>query len=112
VLLAAVLHFHQAPAARQIAAAYASWMPPGSVMVISCGHTDDATLSDQAQQQYTAATWRNHSRADMASFFAGLEMVPPGLAVAHAWRGGMATVPGKPAGPAYVLGGVAIKPRQ
>jgi hypothetical protein len=30
---------------------------------ISCGHTDDATLSDKAQQQYTAATWRNHSRA-------------------------------------------------
>jgi hypothetical protein len=111
VLLAAVLHFYDAPTARKIAAGYASWMPPGSVMVISCGHTDDATLADRAQEQYTATTWRNHSREDIGSFFAGLEMVPPGLALAHAWRGGMTGLPDKPAGPAYVLAGVASKPR-
>jgi hypothetical protein len=43
--------------------AYTSRMTPGSVMVISRGHTDDATLSDKAQQRYTAAIRRNHSRA-------------------------------------------------
>jgi hypothetical protein len=110
VILAAVLHFYEAPAAREIAAAYVSWMPPGSVMVISCGHSDDAALADSAQEQYTATTWRNHSREDIESFFAGLPLVPPGLAQARAWRGGMTGVPGKPAAPAYVLGGVATKP--
>lgn len=110
VILAAVLHFYDTRAARQIAAGYVSWMPPGSVLVISCGHSDDAALSDRVQEQYTAATWHNHSREDMESFFAGLEVVPPGLALAHAWRGGMTGLPERPAGPAYVLGGVAVKP--
>jgi hypothetical protein len=111
VIMAAVLHFYDAPAAREIAAGYVSAMTPGSVMVISCGHSDDAILADRAQEQYTATTWRNHSREDIGSFFAGLEMVPPGLALAHAWRGGMTGLPDRPAGPAYVLGGVAVKPR-
>jgi len=110
VILAAVLHFYDAPTAREIAAGYVAQMTPGSVMVVSCGHTDDAVLSDKAQEGYTAATWRNHSRDDIVSFFAGLEIVPPGLAQAHAWRGGMTEQPDKPAGPAYVLGGVATKP--
>jgi hypothetical protein len=109
VLLAAVLHFFDSRAARQIAAGYVSRMSPGSVLVISCGHSDDAALSDEVQKEYTAATWYNHSREDIASFFAGLEMVPPGLALARAWRGGMAEVPEKPTGPGYVLGGIAIK---
>jgi hypothetical protein len=110
VILAAVLHFYDAPTAREIAGAYASWMPAGSVLVISCGHTDDSDLADKATEEYTASTWRNHSRADIASFFGELEMVPPGLALAHAWRGGMTEVPDRAAGAAYVLGGVAIKP--
>ena len=45
----------------------------------------------------------------MLSFLGGLDVIPPGLALADAWRAGMASVPDRPPGPAYVLGGVAVK---
>jgi hypothetical protein len=46
----------------------------------------------------------------MRSFFGPLRMVPSGLAVAQAWRGGVAEVPDRPPGPAYVLAAVGVKP--
>ena len=39
--------------------------------------------------EYTAATWHNHSPADVVSFFAGLELVGPGVTEAQTWRAWM-----------------------
>lgn len=61
------------------------------------------------RENYTAATTYNHTRDELRSFFGGLRLVPPGLALAGTWRGGMARVPGRPAGPAYVLAAVGVK---
>jgi O-methyltransferase involved in polyketide biosynthesis len=109
VILALVLHFLDAGQAREVAAGYAALAAPGSVLVISAGRNDDPQMWAQVREQYTAGVLHNHGRDELLSFFGGLDLVPPGLALAHAWRGGMTEVPGSPAGPAYVLGGVAVK---
>jgi SAM-dependent methyltransferase len=109
VILALVLHFFDSERARRVAAAYASRVAPGSVFIISVGRNDDPQMWAQVRENYTAAVLNNHGRDEVLSFLRGLDVVPPGLALAHAWRAGMLTVPDKPPGPAYVLGAVAVK---
>ncbi|HEV3382700.1 MAG TPA: SAM-dependent methyltransferase [Trebonia sp.] len=109
VLLAMVLHFYDPVMARRLAEGYASRLAPGSVLAISCGRNDDPDMWRQMRQNYTAATTYNHTRDELRSFFGALEMVPPGLALARTWRGGMTDVPNRPSGPAYVLAAVGVK---
>jgi O-methyltransferase involved in polyketide biosynthesis len=109
LIFALVLHFLDAGQARRVAAGYAMRAAPGSALVISVGRNDDPQMWAQVREKYTAAVLHNHSRDEALSFFDGLNLVPPGLTLAHAWRGGMTTVPGTPPGPAYVLGGVAVR---
>ena len=89
VILAAILHFLDADAARQVTAGYARLMAPGSCMVISVACYDDEALGKRLSAEYTAATWHNHSRADIMSFFTGLELVGPGVTEAQTWRAWM-----------------------
>jgi O-methyltransferase involved in polyketide biosynthesis len=86
VILGAVLHFLDAGAARAVTAGYARLMAPGSCLVISVACFDDEVLAKQLAEEYTAAEWHNHTAADVASFFAGLEMAGPGVGEAHTWR--------------------------
>jgi O-methyltransferase involved in polyketide biosynthesis len=106
VLLAAVLHFFDADAARAVAAGYAELAVPGSVLAISLSRNDDQEQHVHAHATYTAAHLYSHSRADIESFFRGLELIPPGIALAQAWRGGMPSVPSAAKGSAYFLAGV------
>ena len=89
VILGAVLHFLDADIARQVTAGYARLMAPGSCLVISVACYDDEALAKQLAAEYTAAPFVNHAPADVMSFFAGLEMVGPGLAEAQTWRAWM-----------------------
>ena len=109
MVLASVLHFWEAARAREIVGSYLSRMAPGSAVVISCLRNDDPVLFGRSAESYTAAGVYNYTREEMESLFSSLELVPPGLALAHAWRGGMATVPHKPTGTGYMLGGVGLK---
>jgi SAM-dependent methyltransferase len=109
VLLACVLHFMDADVAREVVAGYARLLAPGSVVAVSVVVNDDDELWEQMQGTYTAGSLYNHSRDDLASFLGALEMVPPGIALAHAWRGGMPDPGLTPGGPAYVLAAVARK---
>jgi O-methyltransferase involved in polyketide biosynthesis len=109
VIFTLVLHFLDAGQARRVTAGYASRAVPGSALVISAGRNDDPGMWGQVREKYTAAVLHNHGRDEMLSFFAGLDTVPPGITPVHAWDPGMTTVPGMPSGPAYVLGGVAVK---
>jgi len=106
VLLASVLHFLDADAARAVTAGYAKLAVPGSLLAISLSRNDDEEQHARAQAAYTAAHLYSHSRADIESFFGGLELIPPGVALANAWRGGMASVPSAARGSAYILAGV------
>ena len=106
VILAAVLHFLDADAARQVTAGYSRLIAPGSCLAISVACYDDEALGKRLSAEYTAATWHNHSRADIVSFFAGLDLVAPGVAEAGTWRPWMPeAVLGRRDG--HVLAGVA-----
>jgi O-methyltransferase involved in polyketide biosynthesis len=56
VILAAVLHFLDADAARAVTAEYARLIAPGSFMIISVVCYDDEALGKKLAAEYTAAT--------------------------------------------------------
>ena len=86
VILGAVLHFMPAGTAREVTAGYARLLAAGSCLVISVAHFDDERISKELAEEYTAAEWHNHSRANVESFFGALDMVGPGVGEAHTWR--------------------------
>lgn len=86
VILGAVLHFMPAGTAREVTAKYTRLLAPGSCLVISVAHFDDDRISKELAEDYTAAEWYNHSRADVGSFFGALDMVGPGVGEAQTWR--------------------------
>ena len=106
VILGAVLHFLDADAARQVTAGYARLIAPGSCLIISVTSFDDETLAKRLAAEYTAGTFVNHAPADIASFFAGLNPVGPGVAEAGTWRAWM-TAPVLRRREGHVLAGVA-----
>jgi len=89
IILGAVLHFLDAGAARAVTTGYARLMAPGGCLIISVARYDDEMLGKRLSAEYTAATWHNHSPADVVSFFAGLELVGPGVTEAQTWRAWM-----------------------
>src|SRR6185312_7189912 len=89
VILGAVLHFMDAGAARAVTAGYVRLMTPASCLVISVASFDNEDLGKQLAAEYTAATWHNHTPADVESFFAGLQLVGPGVTEAQTWRAWM-----------------------
>lgn len=91
VLLVAVLHFvtDDRAAARAVAALRAR-LAPGGYLVIAHG-TDEGLPPDllaQGQQIYTqaASPFKARSRAQVARFFRGLELVEPGVVYVPRWR--------------------------
>ena len=86
VILGAVLHFLDAGTARDVTAGYARLVAPGSCLVISCASFDDETLAKRLAADYTAGPFVNHTREDVVSFFAGLDLVGPGVTEAQTWR--------------------------
>ncbi len=89
VILAAVLHFLDADAARQVTAGYARLIAPGSCMAVSVACYRRPGAGQAAVDRIHRANWHNHSLTDVESFFAGLELVGPGVAEARTWRAWM-----------------------
>jgi S-adenosyl methyltransferase len=85
VILGAVVHFLDPDAACAVTAGYASLMAPGSCLVLSCAWFEDEELAKQLAQEYTAAAWYNHSPADVAEFFDGMDLTGPGVTEARTW---------------------------
>ena len=86
MILGAVLHFLHAEAARQVTAGYRQLVAPGSSLIASVARYDDELLAKQLADEYTAGPFINHSPADIGSFFAGWQLIGPGLAEADTWR--------------------------
>jgi SAM-dependent methyltransferase len=112
VVLSAVLHFlpdENSPdkLVQMLKAAVA----PGSYLVMShaTGEEIGPEAAGQVQELYagTTAPVVLRSRAVIARFFEGLELVPPGLGDVATWRADVS--PAEP-GRAIVLGGVGRKP--
>jgi hypothetical protein len=85
LILAMVLHFLDAPTARNVVSAYVSALAPGSYVIITVGR-GDAGIGQQVTAAYDAAPLYNHSTEDIASFFTGLNLIDPGITEARAWR--------------------------
>ena len=109
LILGAVLHLMQAGPAAAIAAEYIRALAPGSYVIITMARYDDPVLGDKIMHEYSAGTFYNHSPEEAATFFRGLELVPPGLTSGRTWRAGMPE-PGLPRGDVYALAGVGRKP--
>ena len=89
VILGAVLHFFDADTAREVTAEYARLIAPDSCLIISCAAYDDETVAKRLAAEYTAGQFVNHTKEEVVSFFAGLELVGPGVTEAQTWRAWM-----------------------
>jgi O-methyltransferase involved in polyketide biosynthesis len=108
LILAMVLHFQPALAARDLVAAYVDELASGSHVIITVARGEPA-VGNQITSTYDAATTYNHAPEEVATFFPGLELIPPGVTDARAWMPGW-TAPA----PFYdragqVLAGVGVK---
>jgi O-methyltransferase involved in polyketide biosynthesis len=108
VILSAILHFTDARTARDVAAAFARAVTPGSYLIISVG-TGNQSEGDNFTSAYTAAQLYIHSPEEIQSFFGGLELVHPGVISVRCWYGD-APAPNLKPRTATFLGGVAQKP--
>jgi S-adenosyl methyltransferase len=91
LLLVALLHFVvDDDQARQIVRELTAALPHGSYLVISHGTGDVMTpgTMEQLEQLYrrSANPVRTRPRAEIARYFEGLELVPPGLVLGPCWR--------------------------
>jgi hypothetical protein len=111
ILLVAVLHFvedHEDPWA--VVNCYKDLMAPGSFLVISHVTADhlsaEAARCAQAVYDGASAPGVARTREQVAGFFAGLEMVAPGLVDVSEWCPGHF---GPPPGPAVFYAGIGCK---
>ena len=107
VIMSGVLHFADPGTARRVTAAFARALAPGSYLIISVG-SGNPDEGDTFASAYTAAQIYIHPLDDIVSFFAGLELVPPGVIPVMCWNGDGAPL-GRWPRTATFLGGVARK---
>jgi hypothetical protein len=113
ILLVAVLHFvedHEDPWA--VVNCYKDMMAPGSYLVISHVTADhlsaDAARKAHAAYEGASAPGVARSHEQIARFFGGLDVLPPGLVEVSRWR---PEVIGATPGPALCYAGVGRKTR-
>jgi O-methyltransferase involved in polyketide biosynthesis len=111
VILAAVLHFVTPAEADAAVAALTAAIAPGSYLILSAGTSagTDPVLIGRLQAAYAgAAVVTGRAEAEIAGYFAGLDLEPPGLTDVWAWRSGTGRY-WRPAS-ARILGAVGRKP--
>jgi len=79
------LHFFSAETARSITGQLIAGIPAGSYLIISVGHLD-GRAGRQFTSHYNAGDLHHHSRADVAGFLPGLDLITPGITDARAWH--------------------------
>jgi hypothetical protein len=112
VILAAVLHFLPGHHADTIVAAFRHAMAPGSYLILSTGTSTgiDPALISRLQAAYQdSAVVTGRTAGEIAGYFTGLELVPPGLTDVQAWRPDRQR-PAPPPRSARILGAVG-RPR-
>jgi hypothetical protein len=112
IVLGAVLHFlPEEDNPYKLVGMLMAAVAPGSYLVISHATSEDlvADAAGQVRELYARASAPAlfRSRAEVAGFFEGLKLVPPGIGNVAAWRAGPR--PAEP-GRTIVLGGVGRKP--
>ena len=85
LVLTMTLHFLCAETARAITGQLIAGVPDGSYLITSVGHLD-GRAGRQFTSHYNAGDLHHHSRADVAGFLAGLDLITPGITDARAWH--------------------------
>ena len=112
MIMAALLHFTDALCARELVRDYSARLAPGSILVITIGR-GDGDVGDRTVKVYNSqgpSGLRNHSAAQFADFFTGLDIVPPGLGQAQEHRPGWHEMPTSPQRAGQILTGIARVP--
>jgi len=116
--LNALLHFvpDDAPGPHEIVRALLDPLPPGSALALTHATRDlDPVLWDKIVNIYreTSAPLYLRSREEVARFFDGLDLVSPGLVLAHKWRPkktGLGAMEPIPDAEVSLWAGLAFKP--
>jgi len=92
VMCAVIHHIADLEQARQVVKSYVGAMAPGSYLVLLHQHNPDdgsaaAAVATELQQRYsgTGLDTLYRTRAEIASFFDGLDLLEPGLTAPHLW---------------------------
>jgi hypothetical protein len=89
ILLASVLHFVTPAEADAIVATFTGAMTPGSYLILSSGtstRTGPALIARLAAAYQAIAVVSGRTEAEIAAYFNGLEVLPPGLVDVWAWQ--------------------------
>ncbi|HEX4834665.1 MAG TPA: SAM-dependent methyltransferase, partial [Trebonia sp.] len=108
VIAAMVLHFMDPGQARDVMGTLAAALAPGSYLIVSVG-CGDREVGGRLAREYAAGNLHNHAPDDIASFFAGARLEPPGIVHAADWQPGAAVRRPALTG-AHVLAGVGRLP--
>ena len=86
VLLVSMLHFVTASEADRIVGSLRRRMVPGSYLIISQGNANPAVPGESVQHAYgSGTTLTGRSPAEIAAYFDGFDLVPPGLVPVADW---------------------------
>jgi O-methyltransferase involved in polyketide biosynthesis len=87
LVMGCLLHFFAADEARDLVAAYAAALAPGSYLVLSVSR-GDGSRADAYLSAYSVGVAQayNHTAEEIAGFFGELPLVPPGVVVARDWH--------------------------
>lgn len=110
VILAAVCHLLPPADVAAVAAGYMRVMPPGSWLVFSTEHVTDLVLRAQLAKLYGVDRFYDHCQEIVASLFADLDLVPPGICEARRWLSRLGGVPAQADQPGYMLCAAGVKP--
>jgi hypothetical protein len=112
VLFVSMLHFLTPDEADAAVAAFRERMAPGSYLIISAGHNNDLNTSTEGQVKaaYGSSTvLAGRPASEIAAYFDGLELVPPGLVPVTDWPTVPSAAPHAPT-KAGMLVGIGHKP--
>jgi hypothetical protein len=87
LILAVILDYVEPARAAEIMAVFRTAMPAGSFLILSIGiNNDRPDVARDVIEAFRAAQVHLHSREQVAGYFAGLDLIEPGLTEARRWR--------------------------
>lgn len=110
VILAAVSHLLPPAEVAEVAAGYMRVLPAGSWLIFSTEHVTSLALRAQLAKLYGVDRFYDHCQEVVASLFAGLDLVAPGISEARLWLSGLGGVPAQADQPGYMLCAAGVKP--
>jgi hypothetical protein len=108
LLLVSMLHFFTADEADMIVGAFRQRMAPGSCLIISQGNASPVPREGVQHAYGSGITLTGRTAAEIAAYFDGFDLVPPGLVPVAEWAAPQpdARLPRPPAQPASSQAGM------